>query len=137
MKTIARWALPAIALVCLLAAYVSAAEVAQPASDVGLAQEFFSHVMSGEYLLAASAALMLVVWLARHQKLPLVKWLPWLSTKWGGWALSLGLSALGAVGTALASGGPVSGRVLLQAVFVALVSSAGWELKKDVLPAKS
>ena len=102
-------------------------------TESGWVELLFKKVMAGEYLLAAAAGLMLVVFLARHERLPLVKWLPFLATKWGGWALSFALSLLGAVGTALLSGHAIDGSLLMQALYVALAAAAGWELKKDMI----
>jgi len=99
----------------------------------------FNYAMKKEFIPLLAAILVGVVAFLRWKgkdgtpKIPIVKWVPWFGTKWGGWTLNLIVSLIGAIGTALASVGPggVTWGLILQAVLVAITAATGWQLWKD------
>ncbi len=85
----------------------------------------------GYGMLAAAAALLLIVAVVRREKGWLVKNIPWLATRAGGWGMNLGLALAVWLSAALSSGKVTFGG------FVGFMSTAGlaalgWQAKKDM-----
>jgi hypothetical protein len=98
---------------------------------VKFAGKVLGWVMDGEYGLAAMGALMLVLILLRAGA-GKVDALNWFKTRWGGWALNLGTSTLGAILTGRLAGEPVTTRLVLTGLLIGFAAAGGVEFFKDV-----
>lgn len=123
----------------LLAVFASLAlgqpvTVPDPGTNAGgFIAELFKFVMSGQWSLVVGAALVLVVHVLRKLPNPLGwGWIAWLKdNKWGGWLVSFGASAIGALATALLAGQTVTLKLVFMALANALTASGIFELAKD------
>lgn len=93
---------------------------AAEAAPVEFVRSIYDAVMSGRYVLAVVLALMGAVLLARRLRPS------WFAGDVRGTALALGLSVLGALGTALGAGKPVDWSLLAMALGVGLAAIGGW-----------
>lgn len=116
-------------------AYAAVAAVPDVTTDpAGFFQVLFAAIMSKNGTGIAAIMLFGLMALLRWEKVPLVKWVPFLGTRMGGWILLFVTSFGGALGNAwLAAGASAafSVDVLLRALYAAGVAVAGWEFMKD------
>jgi hypothetical protein len=106
-----------------------------PSADdpAGLATKVLEWVMSGEYALAATAALMLLmVGLRIAVGWEMLSFLAWFRSRWGGWALNLGSSTAGAVLTGQLAGQSLSARLVLTGLLIGFAAAGGVEFFKDL-----
>lgn len=115
-----------------------------PSSEAAIVREVFLAVKSGNWWLAASAFLILVVGLLRkygkkvHEFLddnnPLDKWFfhPIFDTKIGGWVLNWLTAIAGGLGTAWAAGSKIDGSLMQSVLLVSTSATVLIELWDDV-----
>ena len=107
------------------------------------AKILFQALLSGNWVVVAAAALVLVVAVIRlygnkiQDALPddnfIDKALTFLfSSTWGGWLLNILTAIAGAFATALIAGAPITFGLIQAAVITALSGAALWELIKDL-----
>lgn len=87
------------------------------------------------YMILASVALMGLVWFIRREKGMIGKAIPWLTTRWGGWALAFGLAFLGSLADGLMHGS-YSLATFLTSIYTAGTAVAGVHVIKDMKAAK-
>lgn len=98
-----------------------------------LLAQLYDLARSGKGTMAVGVALMLLVWVLRSPKFPLLNKISWLSKPLGGYVLGFGLSMLLYVGSGMASGAALTVSMLANALGAAWLAAGGWEHLKDVL----
>jgi hypothetical protein len=106
----------------------SSAEEPPPAT---VAQDLLSGLLSGRYLVAVAAALLLLVAALRAGLARLVH--PWFASRPGGYVISLTTAVAAYLGTAWRAGAPVSIGIVLAAIGASLAAAGGWEAARDAI----
>lgn len=107
--------------------------VPDPATDgAGWLAYVYAMFVSHQAVGVTAALLTGLIWVVRLEKLKIVTALPWLTTRWGGWALNLGLSLVGWITHTLVIGQTPTGAGFLTALYASGGAAALWELIKDV-----
>lgn len=123
-------ALAVTAVSCSATAY-AAGEATQNTDNLfEMARVVYKAVMSGDYVLAAALALVLLVAVATRYLSP---YWPFLTTEAGKMALVVAGSFGGAVATAKAAGAPVSAGLLWTALGVAVTAAGGYKMVRVLL----
>lgn len=118
---------------CMGAAHAATAPPDPEADAGGFLRLLYDAATSKQWSIVAGYVLVGLAFVVRKYALGRFAWT---QTRWGGFAIAVGLSLAGTLGLALATGAPVDVSLVLSALSTAMTAAGGWTWIQNALEKK-